>query len=56
MLIVLNGNVPIKFFKQTVPEKYVWPEVDDIDIISRSNIIDILKEPQMDRRDTLSFK
>ena len=30
-----NDYVMVKFLTQMAPEKYVWPEVDDIDIFSR---------------------
>ena len=52
----IDSKITVKFLKQAAPGKYVWPEIDDVDIIPRSNIIAILNEPQMDRRDTLSFK
>ena len=46
----------VKFLKPTISGKFVWPAVDDIDDnIHRSQIIEILNEPQMDRRDTITF-
>ena len=49
-----NDYVMVKFLTQMAPEKYVWPEVDDIDIFSRYMYMytDILNKPQMHRRDT----
>ena len=47
--------VTVKYLKSTAFDKYVWPEIDDIDAVHKSKIIDILNEPQMDRRSTLAF-
>ena len=35
----IDSKITVKFLKQAAPGKYVWPEIDDVDIIPRSNII-----------------
>ena len=49
-------DIVIKFLKK-IPafDKYVWPEVEEIDTVQSVNIVDILPEPQMDRRDRITF-
>ena len=43
-------DIVIKFLKK-IPafDKYVWPEIEEIDTVQSVNIVDILPEPQMDR-------
>ena len=45
----------VKYLKSTAFDKYVWPEIDDIDAVLKSKIIEILNEPHMDRRSTIAF-
>ena len=45
----------VKYLKSTAFDKYVWPEIDDIDAVPKSKIIEILNEPHMDRRSTFAF-
>ena len=45
----------VKYLKSTAFDKYVWPEIDDIDDVPKSKIIEILNEPHMDRRSTFAF-
>jgi hypothetical protein len=45
----------VKFLKNAGSEKFKWPEQDDVDIVPLCDIITVLPEPQMDRRDLLSF-
>ena len=45
----------VKYLKSTAFDKYVWPEIDGIDALPKSKIIEILNEPHMDRRSTFAF-
>ena len=45
----------VKCLKSTAFNKYVWLEIDDIDVVPKSKIIEILNKTQMDRRSTFAL-
>ena len=53
--IIKSDANHVKYLKSTAFDKYVWPEIDDIDAVPKSKIIEILNEPHMDRRSTFAF-
>ena len=45
----------VQYLKSTAFDKYVWPEIDDIDAVPKSKIIEIHKKTHIDRRSTFTF-
>lgn len=59
--VVLNEKLKVKFLRKWssknifVKDCFIWPLVDDISIIKRTDIRHILPTPKEDRRGRLSF-
>lgn len=50
VLSLSKDGLHIKFLKKTVGEKFVWPEVEDTDIIGYNCVVKILPIPKIERR------
>ncbi|KAK9704005.1 hypothetical protein QE152_g28556 [Popillia japonica] len=50
VLSLSKDGLHIKFLKKTVGEKFVWPEVEDTDIIGYNCVVKILPTPKIERR------
>ena len=53
--IIKSGVNYVKYLKSTAYDKYVWPEIVDIDAVPKSKIIEILNEPHMEIRSTFAL-
>ena len=50
-----NEEVRIKFVRTAGKSSFFWPLKDDIDALAHENIIRLLPEPNIDRRERLHF-
>ena len=49
-------KLEVKFLQHRGNHTFVWPEREDVDVVDITHIKQNLPEPQMDRRDVLSFQ
>lgn len=50
-----DEGVRIKFVRTAGNRSFFWPLKDDIDALAHENIIRLLREPNIDRRERLHF-
>lgn len=55
ILSISSDEASVKFVKRSKNDIFIWPDVEDIDVISLSNVKKILGNPRVCRRGQLLF-